>query len=213
MGDPSRLEGIARYGIRTDHAIGITVTELRRRPRPPARPRAGRGALGLRDPRGPHPRVVGGRARPGLRGADGRMGGRPGLMGRLRRSVRQPVRSNPVRPRQSGRVESPRARVREAGRVRPHGLRRGAPHGPPRRRVRIPAARDPRGSDRRSERREEGGLLRVRRIGKRSSELKARAIRTAEQIERIDARSARWIAPDALRELRSDPVRARAQTR
>jgi 3-methyladenine DNA glycosylase AlkD len=53
----------------------------------------------------------------------------------------------------------------------------------------------------------------VRRIGKRSSELEARAIRTAEQIERIDARSARWIAPDALRELRSDPVRARAQTR
>src|SRR4029434_8166743 len=30
MGDPSRLEGMARYGIRTDHAVGVTVTELRR---------------------------------------------------------------------------------------------------------------------------------------------------------------------------------------
>jgi 3-methyladenine DNA glycosylase AlkD len=29
MGDPSRLEGMARYGIRTDHAVGVTVTELR----------------------------------------------------------------------------------------------------------------------------------------------------------------------------------------
>lgn len=49
----------------------------------------------------------------------------------------------------------------------------------------------------------------LRQIGKRSVELNARAIRTAEQIGRMDARSARWIARDALRELRSDAVRAR----
>jgi 3-methyladenine DNA glycosylase AlkD len=30
MGDPARVEGMARYGIRTDHAVGVTVTELRR---------------------------------------------------------------------------------------------------------------------------------------------------------------------------------------
>jgi 3-methyladenine DNA glycosylase AlkD len=30
MGDSSRLEGMARYGIRTDHAVGVTVHELRR---------------------------------------------------------------------------------------------------------------------------------------------------------------------------------------
>src|SRR4029453_3947789 len=29
MGDPSRLERMTRYGIRTDHAVGVTVTELR----------------------------------------------------------------------------------------------------------------------------------------------------------------------------------------
>jgi 3-methyladenine DNA glycosylase AlkD len=49
----------------------------------------------------------------------------------------------------------------------------------------------------------------LRQIGKRSSGLNRRAIRTAEQIERIDSRAARWVARDALRELRSDAVQAR----
>ena len=49
----------------------------------------------------------------------------------------------------------------------------------------------------------------LRQIGKRSSGLNSRAIRTAEQIERIDSRAARWVARDALRELRSDAVQAR----
>jgi 3-methyladenine DNA glycosylase AlkD len=52
----------------------------------------------------------------------------------------------------------------------------------------------------------------LRQIGKRSSGLNARAITTAEQIERIDARAARWVARDALRELRSDAVQARLRT-
>lgn len=49
----------------------------------------------------------------------------------------------------------------------------------------------------------------LRQIGKRSSGLNPRAVRTAEQIERIDSRAARWVARDALRELRSDAVQAR----
>jgi len=49
----------------------------------------------------------------------------------------------------------------------------------------------------------------LRQIGKRSSGLNSRAVRTAEQIERIDSRAARWVARDALRELRSDAVQAR----
>jgi 3-methyladenine DNA glycosylase AlkD len=53
----------------------------------------------------------------------------------------------------------------------------------------------------------------LRQIGKRSPELNARAIRTAEQIERTDGRSARWIARDALRELRSDGVQTRLKAR
>jgi 3-methyladenine DNA glycosylase AlkD len=30
MGDPYRIEGTARYGIRMDDTVGVTVTELRR---------------------------------------------------------------------------------------------------------------------------------------------------------------------------------------
>ena len=53
----------------------------------------------------------------------------------------------------------------------------------------------------------------LRQIGKRSAGLNTKAIRTAEQIERLDARSSRWIARDALRELRSEAVQARLRTR
>jgi len=53
----------------------------------------------------------------------------------------------------------------------------------------------------------------LRQIGKRSARLNTKAIRTAEQIERMDARSSRWIARDALRELRSDAVQARLRAR
>jgi 3-methyladenine DNA glycosylase AlkD len=49
----------------------------------------------------------------------------------------------------------------------------------------------------------------LRQIGKRSSGLNSQATRTAERIERIDSRAARWVARDALRELRSDAVQAR----
>jgi 3-methyladenine DNA glycosylase AlkD len=49
----------------------------------------------------------------------------------------------------------------------------------------------------------------LRQIGKRSPELNERAIDTARQIQRLDARSARWIAGDALRELESVAVRGR----
>lgn len=49
----------------------------------------------------------------------------------------------------------------------------------------------------------------LRQIGKRNAALYADAVASAERIARIDARAARWIASDALRELRGDKVRAR----
>jgi 3-methyladenine DNA glycosylase AlkD len=45
----------------------------------------------------------------------------------------------------------------------------------------------------------------LRQIGKRSDGLRRKAIATAERIATIDSRSARWIASDALRELRGRP--------
>jgi len=49
----------------------------------------------------------------------------------------------------------------------------------------------------------------LRNIGKRNSRLNAAAIRTAERIRRQGSRSARWIAADALRELKGPAVQAR----
>jgi 3-methyladenine DNA glycosylase AlkD len=49
----------------------------------------------------------------------------------------------------------------------------------------------------------------LRQIGKRNIELNKRAIKAAESIVRIDSKSARWIARDALRELRSAAVQER----
>ncbi len=53
----------------------------------------------------------------------------------------------------------------------------------------------------------------LRQIGKRSPGLNAKAIRTAKQIGRIDARASRWVSRDVLRELQSDAVQERLTLR
>jgi 3-methyladenine DNA glycosylase AlkD len=49
----------------------------------------------------------------------------------------------------------------------------------------------------------------LRQIGKRNGALNKRALKVAEEISSIDSRGARWIAADALRELRSEAVQRR----
>lgn len=49
----------------------------------------------------------------------------------------------------------------------------------------------------------------LRNIGKRNLSLNRRAIEVAEEIQKTDSKSARWIAADALRELKSEKVRKR----
>jgi len=49
----------------------------------------------------------------------------------------------------------------------------------------------------------------LRQIGKRNLALNKKAIKAAEEISKIDSRGARWIAADALRELKSDKVQNR----
>jgi len=49
----------------------------------------------------------------------------------------------------------------------------------------------------------------LRQIGKRNLNLCAKAIATAEEMRRMNSRSARWIANDALRELTSEAVQER----
>jgi 3-methyladenine DNA glycosylase AlkD len=46
----------------------------------------------------------------------------------------------------------------------------------------------------------------LRQIGKRNSSLNKAAVKAAEEIQKIDSKSAKWIASDAVRELRSAAV-------
>jgi 3-methyladenine DNA glycosylase AlkD len=52
----------------------------------------------------------------------------------------------------------------------------------------------------------------LRQIGKRNLQLNRAAIRTAKEIQRMDSKSARWIAADGLRELTSAQVQRRLRT-
>lgn len=49
----------------------------------------------------------------------------------------------------------------------------------------------------------------LRNIGKRNLNLNRAAIKTAEEIKKIDSKAARWIASDALRELTSEKIQKR----
>lgn len=53
----------------------------------------------------------------------------------------------------------------------------------------------------------------LRNIGKRNPALNQAAIQFAEELQKIDSKSARWIAADALRELHSDAVQKRVRER
>ena len=53
----------------------------------------------------------------------------------------------------------------------------------------------------------------LRQIGKRNLKLNAAAIREGERIQKMESRAARWIAADALRELKSDAVQKRLKAK
>jgi 3-methyladenine DNA glycosylase AlkD len=49
----------------------------------------------------------------------------------------------------------------------------------------------------------------LRHIGKRNIQLNKQALKTAKEIQKLDTRSARWIANDAIRELTSEKIQER----
>lgn len=53
----------------------------------------------------------------------------------------------------------------------------------------------------------------LRQIGKRSIYLNARAIETASEIQKMESKSAKWIAQDAIKELTSCEVQNRLKER
>jgi 3-methyladenine DNA glycosylase AlkD len=53
----------------------------------------------------------------------------------------------------------------------------------------------------------------LRQIGKRNLNLNKSAVKTAEDIHKVDSRAAKWISSDALRELKSAAVQERLRLR
>ncbi len=53
----------------------------------------------------------------------------------------------------------------------------------------------------------------LRQIGKRNSRLNSAAVETAKEIQKLDSKSAKWIASDALQELSSPAVQKRLQSK
>jgi 3-methyladenine DNA glycosylase AlkD len=53
----------------------------------------------------------------------------------------------------------------------------------------------------------------LRNIGKRNANLNKKAIKTAEEIQKIDSKTARWIANDAIRELTSEKIQKRFKSK
>jgi 3-methyladenine DNA glycosylase AlkD len=214
MGDASRLEGMARFGIRTDGAVGVTVTELRRLARglrPDHELAAALWASGIHEARilaslVDDPALVS-EAQMNAWVADldswdvcdGVCGN---LFDRTPFALDKAVEWSTREPEFEKRAAFA---VMACAAVHRRDLPDAAFE------ALLPVIREGASDDRNYVKKAVSWAL--RQIGKRSAQLNVRATRAAGQIERIDARSARWIARDALRELRSDTVRARAKTR
>jgi 3-methyladenine DNA glycosylase AlkD len=214
MGDASRLEGMARFGIRTDSAVGVTLTELRRLARglrPDHELAAALWASGIHEARilaslVDDPALVS-QAQMNAWVADldswdvcdGVCGN---LFDRTPFALDKAVEWSTREPEFEKRAAFA---VMACAAVHRRDLPDAAFE------ALLPLIREGASDDRSYVKKAVSWAL--RQMGKRSAQLNVRATRTAEQIERIDARSARWIARDALRELRSDAVGARAKTR
>ena len=53
----------------------------------------------------------------------------------------------------------------------------------------------------------------LRQIGKRNLNLNKKALETAKEIQKINSKSAKWIASDAIRELTNEAVQGRLKKR
>jgi 3-methyladenine DNA glycosylase AlkD len=214
MGDPSRVAGMARYGIRTDHAVGVTVTELRRLARglrPDHELAAALWTSGVHEAR-----ILASLVDDPSRVTEAQMDAWVAVLDSwdvcdavcgnlfdrtpfaLDKAVEW-VEREPEFERRAGFATMAWAAVH----------RKDLPD-----RAfaeLLPTTHAASTDDRTYVKKAVSWAL--RQIGRRSPGLNAKAIRTAEQIGRIDAGSSRWIARDALRELRSDGVQARLRAR
>lgn len=210
MADPTRLEGMARYGIRTDGALGVTVTELRQVAR-----RVGRDhdlalelwRTGVREARilaslVDDPAAVTERQMEAWVSdldswdvCDGVCGN---LFDRTPFALGKAVEWSDRRPefeKRAGFVLMACAAVH----------RKDLPDASFA--ALLPVIERRAVDDRTYVKKAASWAL--RQIGKRSANLNAGSVRTARRLEKLDDRSARWIGHDALRELESERVQAR----
>ncbi len=210
MGDPVRLEGMARYGIDTRRAVGVTVTELRRVARDLGRDHELAAALwgsGVHEARilaslvDEPDRVTQAQMDAWVADLDswdvcdgvcGNLFGRTPFA--LAKAVEWSARE-PEFQKRAGFALMAWAAVHRKD--LPDAAFASL----------LPVIRAGAADDRHYVKKAVSWAL--RQIGKRSAGLNVQAIRTAERIERMGTRSSRWIARDVLRELRSDAVQAR----
>ena len=210
MGDPARLEGMARYGIQTADAVGVTVTELRRLARRLGRDHglaAGLWASGVHEAR-----ILASLVDDPALVTEAQMDAWVADLDSW--DVCDGVCGNLFDRTPFALDKAAEWTAREAEFEKRAGfalIAWAAVHRndlPDRAFAELlPTIRE-RSTDERTYVKKAVSWA-LRSIGKRSRGLNTKAIRTAEQIARIDARAARWVARDVLRELRGDPVQAR----
>jgi 3-methyladenine DNA glycosylase AlkD len=210
MGDPARLDGMARYGIATDRALGITVTELRALARKLGRDHGLAAALwgsGIHEARmlatlvDEPGRVTERQMESWIRDVDS-WDLCDGLCGNL--FDRTPFAIDKAIEWSAREAEfTKRAGFALMAWITVH--RKDV--GDAQLERFLPLIQAQAGDDRNYVKKAVNWAL--RQIGKRNLRLNRKAIATAHRIERIDSRAARWIAADALRELQGEPVRER----
>jgi len=214
MSDPSRLEGMARYGIRTDHAVGVTVTELRHlaRGHPPDHELAAAlWASGVREAR-----ILASLVDDPTLVTEAQMDAWVSVLDSW--DVCDAVCGNLFDRTPFALDKAVEWSAREPEFEKRAGFALMAWSSTHRKDLPdrsfaalLPTIRESSTDDRTYVRK--GISWALRSIGKRSPALNAKAIRTAEQIGRNDGRASRWIGRDVLRELRSDAVQARLKAR
>lgn len=210
LADPARLAGMARFGIGTDAALGVTVTELRALAR-----RIGRDhelALGLWDTGIHEARMLATIVDEPSRVTEAQL--EAWVLDLASWDLCDGLCGNLVDRTPFAFDKAAEWSTRDEEFVKRAGFALIAWTAVHRKDVEdaafealLPLIREGATDDRNYVRKAVSWAL--RQVGKRSARLHVRAIETAEEIRGIDARSARWIASDVLRELTSDAVRER----
>jgi 3-methyladenine DNA glycosylase AlkD len=210
IGSPKRAAGLVRYGIRTDHALGVSLPELRKLARQLGRDQGLAGALWLT---GIHEaRLLATMVAEPYQMTEAQMDGWVSDINYWDQCDQACMNAFAYSPYAYQKAfewsRRPEEFVRRAGFALIAVLAQREKEVPDERMreffsLILEAADD----DRHYVKKAVSWALRS--LGKRSRTLNAEAIQIARQLREMDSKSARWIGSDSLRELQSEPVQAR----